>query len=541
MGNFPGTSATYPLTTTQLLPDDPVVFVSDLKGDDAYDGTPENPKKTIRAGIDLAANLYSKASVYVAEGSYDLSGSPLSLQEGISVYGGFSQDWTIRDPEKYASSIIDDRTSGGVSNSPNHVLYAGENITLNTVLDGLIVNAGGGRYSTCILSAGSPTISNNMFNGGSASVASYGIYLQANASPFITNNVIHGGISDDRANGIYASESNAATITNNTITGGSTNTGTVHAIYAKRADLYIASNTIFGGHCVSEQCYSCGIREASASQSTIINNTIDGGTGYRAYGILTSDGSDPNIYNNTINAGNPPQTAMGIYIKNDDNPRIINNIIFTSGGIARFCIYENDPGDFPGHPNPDSNPGILRNNNLFDCPTGLLSWFDEENISWHAVTDLNTPITTAEDGIGTMAEWDNISEDISANLDDDLRFIGDLDMYSFDTGGRNGAHSQFNWGFSTDKDGSPRSPSDDSATTGWSMGAYEYDSGSPPLPREDINQDGQVNSLDLQLCINVILGIEKDPIILQRVDVNLDGETDEVDLQIIVEEVLGVT
>jgi hypothetical protein len=518
----------------------PIVYVDGNNGVDSNDGTMNHPKKTIQAGIDLAASLYTAASVYVTEGSYILSGSTITLHEGISLFGGYSQDWAERDPSHHESLMIDERTSGGVSNSPNYVIFAGENITSTTAIDGFTLQAGGGSHSTCILSAGSPIISNNVLNGGSVSVASYGIYLRSNASPIITNNVIHGGTSADRAAAIYASDSNASSITNNTITGGSTNDGTVHAIYGKRANLYIANNTIIGGHCVNDQCYSCGIREASASHSTIVNNTIDGGTGYRAYGILTSDGSDPKIYNNTINGGNPPQTAMGIYIKNDDDPRIINNIIFTSGGEARFCIYENDPGDFPGHPNPDSNPGILRNNNLFHCPTGLLSWFDEENISWHAVTDLHTPITTAEDGVGTMAEWDNISEDILASLDNAFRFIGNLEAYSFDTGGRNGAHSQFNWGFMTDKDGAPRSPSDNSATTGWSMGAYEYDSGSPPPSRADINQDGAINSLDLQLCTNVILGTEEDPVILQRADINLDGQINEMDLQIIQEEVLGV-
>lgn len=517
---------------------EPIVFVSVNHGNDANDGIQERPKKSIQAGIDTAASLYTTASVYVAEGSYILSGSTISIHEGISLYGGYSWDWTARDPTLYVSSVIDERTSGGVSGSPNYVIFAGENITSNTVIDGFILNAGGGSHSTCILSAGSPTISNNVLNGGSVSVASYGIYLRSNASPLITNNMIHGGTSQDRANGIYASDSNTASITNNTISGGSTNNGSVHAIYGKRATLHIANNTISGGHCVSDQCYSCGIREASTSHSIIINNTIDGGTGYRAYGILTSDGSDPEIYNNTINGGNPPQTSMGIYIKNDDNPRIVNNIIFTSGGVARFCIYENDPGDFPGHPNPDSNPGILRNNNLFDCPTGLLSWFDEGNISWHAVSDLNTPITTAEDGTGTMAEWDNISEDISASLDHDLRFFGNHEVYSFDTGGRNGAHSQFNWGFSFDKDGNIRSPADDSDMIGWSMGAYEYNSGSPTLPKEDINQDGTVDASDLQLGMNVLLGKVEDLDIILRADIDQNGIIDKHDVDMLISVIL---
>ena len=68
----------------------------------------------------------------------------------------------------------------------------------------------------------------------------------------------------------------------------------------------------------------------------------------------------------------------------------------------------------------------------------------------------------------------NIDEDLSDDLDNDYKFTGDLNNYNFDTSGLNGAHSNENWGFTTDKDGNNRSPLDDSSTTGWSVGAYEY-------------------------------------------------------------------
>ncbi len=518
---------------------DGIVYVSDSNGDDAYDGSIENPKKTIQAGITLADSLYAAAEVHVAEGTYLLAGNPIILKEGISLYGGYSSDWSARHPSLYTTTVTDDRSTGGCSGHPNYAVYADGNTTSSTRLDGFTINAAGGKCSTGILSLGSPTISNNVINGGTVSDASYCIYLKDGASPRITNNRLNGGSSDDRSFGIYAGQSTRAIISYNIISGGNTLNGTAHAIYGKSAASTIENNSIYGGHCATDQGYSCGIREASGSNSMIANNTIDGGTGYRAYGIVTSDGSNPEILNNTINAGSPPQTAIGIYIKNDDNPRIINNLIFTSGGLARYGIYENDPGDFPGHANPDSNPGILRNNNIFDCPTALISWFNEHNTSWHAVNDLYTPITTAEDGEGTMADWDNISEDISGDLDSEFRFAGNLDSTTFDSGGRNGAHSNYNWHFSIDKDGNSRSPLDNSDTTGWSMGAYEYDSNSPPPAKEDINQDGHVDSLDLQLCINVFLGMEQNPIIVHRADVNQDEQVNEADIYQVVQKILG--
>lgn len=60
-----------------------------------------------------------------------------------------------------------------------------------------------------------------------------------------------------------------------------------------------------------------------------------------------------------------------------------------------------------------------------------------------------------------------------------------------------------------------------------------------PLLSADVNQDGQVNVIDVQLSVNVYLGIVTDPEILGRADVNQDGEVDVLDIQSIVNTVLG--
>ena len=55
----------------------------------------------------------------------------------------------------------------------------------------------------------------------------------------------------------------------------------------------------------------------------------------------------------------------------------------------------------------------------------------------------------------------------------------------------------------------------------------------------DVNGDGGVNILDLQLCVNVFLGVEKDPTIALRSDINLDGEVNVLDVQAIVNIILA--
>jgi parallel beta-helix repeat protein len=65
------------------------------------------------------------------------------------------------------------------------------------------------------------------------------------------------------------------------------------------------------------------------------------------------------------------------------------------------------------------------------------------------------------------------------------------------------------------------------------MGTYEY---GMAYETEDINQDGSVDIIDLQLCVNVFLSMETNPTFVQRADVNLDGEVTTADI----EQILGV-
>ncbi len=55
----------------------------------------------------------------------------------------------------------------------------------------------------------------------------------------------------------------------------------------------------------------------------------------------------------------------------------------------------------------------------------------------------------------------------------------------------------------------------------------------------DVNQDGQVNVLDVQLCVNVILGTETNPDIVAHADVNEDGDVNVLDVQNIVNVILA--
>ena len=56
-----------------------------------------------------------------------------------------------------------------------------------------------------------------------------------------------------------------------------------------------------------------------------------------------------------------------------------------------------------------------------------------------------------------------------------------------------------------------------------------------PTPQPgDLNLDGAINVLDIQLCVNVFLGVETDPAIVDRSDLNGDGAVNVLDVQLLV-------
>ena len=56
--------------------------------------------------------------------------------------------------------------------------------------------------------------------------------------------------------------------------------------------------------------------------------------------------------------------------------------------------------------------------------------------------------------------------------------------------------------------------------------------------QEDINMDGVVDVLDVQLWVNVSSGVETNPDIVERADINKDDRIDEIDVQIILSAIL---
>lgn|GEM_PF-646478 len=366
-----------------------------LSGDDANDGTKENPKKSIPGAIATAVNQHlHPGAVLVSEGTYlvDSGANPptqVIVTEGISLYGGYATDFSRRDPNSHNTTLQDLSTKNTGSSNPNRAIEAGSGVTAATVVDGFTIQGGEGSYSSGVFnhnggaptirnnvidggrgSAGSigiqnngsaPLIQNNTITGGSGGAASYGI-ANASAGPSIQNNIIHGGAGIDsygisnintafplienntidggdgsnNSYGIY-NFSSLPKIRSNTIDGGRGSNSSL-GIYntATLASLLIQSNIITGGRGNT----AVGVYNIAASSPLIEKNMIDGGGGSASYGIYSSS-SAPEIRNNTISGGIGSNASQGIFNNGSSNglsPAIRNNTINGGAGAISTGI-----------------------------------------------------------------------------------------------------------------------------------------------------------------------------------------------------------
>ena len=87
-----------------------LIYVS-TTGNDTNPGTKTSPKLTIQNAI---TNSISSTEVHVAQGTYTLNTSTgqITMKEGVSIMGGYSSDFSVRNITTYPTIINDTRISG---------------------------------------------------------------------------------------------------------------------------------------------------------------------------------------------------------------------------------------------------------------------------------------------------------------------------------------------------------------------------------------------------------------------------------------------
>ncbi len=284
-------------------------------GDPSNDGTKTSPLSVIQTGVNLADDLYDTARVNVAEGDYNVACalSPsavyaVEMKEGISLYGGYSENFNNYNSSTYISKITDTSTSGTGSGELNPVtaIYCGSSITNSTVIDGFTITIGtnGGTHAGIYCENGSPKVTNNIIicSSSSSGFYSHGILLSS-SSAIIQNNTINPGGSIGETNGIYCISTSTPTIDENTVDGGS-----------------------------GDSTY--GVRLDSSSDATITNNVISGGD-WDTEGIcIRVRISSPIITGNTFNLTSPALTSTYAIYEVDDSsdPANVTNNDFNYNG-----------------------------------------------------------------------------------------------------------------------------------------------------------------------------------------------------------------
>ena len=286
-------------------------YVSSAAVDDTGDGlTPATAKLTIMAAITAAT---PPATVAVNAGDYPVSNTAASrveLVEGVSLYGGYSADFSAR---TLGSSVITDQSAiPGTAGNPNFAMLGGAGITAATLVDGFTLQGtsqSGAEFTSAIWmrSGAAPTVQNNTINGGTStgSGRTYGMY-NSDSSPLVKGNTITGGKGGYWSSGI-TNDLSSPLVQGNTITGGS-GTGVSSGIHNISSSPLVQGNTITGGSAVE----SYGMFN-SYSHPNVLGNTIHGGESIVIHYGMHNHYSSPLVKNNTIHGGGVADTGSDKY------------------------------------------------------------------------------------------------------------------------------------------------------------------------------------------------------------------------------------
>jgi hypothetical protein len=246
-------------------------------GNDSNPGTLSQPLATIQAAVSCGV---AGQAIFVAEGTYEAGDSgKIRLLEGLSIFGGFSSDFSVQDPNVYTTTITSSQDGDTADSNTTSTVEVTAGTTAATVLDGFTINGTGvGNWAvvtTVLVSGGAATISRNVLNGGSAGTVNV-IEVEAGGYPTIEDNVITGGdATASDSTGILSDggTNNSAIITRNTIRGGSS-PGSTFGIQWRSAGsqpMTIAFNEIDGGFMAGS---SFGVTLALVESVVLESNTI---------------------------------------------------------------------------------------------------------------------------------------------------------------------------------------------------------------------------------------------------------------------------
>ncbi len=499
----------YGASMFEVMGDTLYVFciAAEVCSDSGRAGNITNPYATINRAL-ADAKEHGIGRVEVADRGAGAAYEELVLlQDGVSMYGGYSESFASLDPDSgaYVTAIHSD----GVA-----TVY-GEDISNPTTLDRLTLLGGnsgvvhtvellrspaillsrcdvGGGVATQesvgvrLLESGrgstsKPTLLDNVVVASDAAVLSAGIYAD-NSDSVLQGNTVVGGVASGYQGlsyGVYAT--GGVALLDNTVTGGasSQSSGSSYGAYLYTDDstdsVRIEGNIIRGGTAYM----SFGLASSTAPVAWVLNNDICGGTssagfgtscGLLAKGIFAFSAPDTNTFavNNTI-CGGDAHESMAVWFdpEPNDNLSLVNNILFThqaaTGTPTQICVRV------------DENPLALENNLLFDCPAALVRW--NLDVAPVDITDIAQVNDSATFGTNPPTTSGNLTDAAAEGWFQDFA-AGDLHLGtgapdSVRYGGLDTSGTSYGT-VTTDRDGAARTCTA-AGTACYSVGAYESD------------------------------------------------------------------
>lgn len=357
------------------------IYVSEA-GDDTNDGTIDAPLRSVAAAMAAARRDASIVNVHLSAGTYETvyeSESEIVLVDGVTLRGGYRDDFCTYDPRTYVTTIAERFTGGGHIDPMESPIVAirGDDLPNGVVLEGLRVSIGNETDDNHVgirLRNTSAVLRDVVVAGGDGRSVT-GIYIAGAAALTMERVTVALDDTSHESTGVHLVDVHKASlremIVERTRSEGLLSTFGILAEYNSAADGYeleISRSRIHGGRGeTSTRAIKIAHAEPTSTAVTvnIVNNLIHGGElASTTAGIeLTVNPRNVSIYNNTIFTGEGENFAYGItYQYSYTAPDIRNNIIFSTGH-NQFCIYQWG-GAWSGD-------GTMSNNLFFDCPLFL--------------------------------------------------------------------------------------------------------------------------------------------------------------------------
>lgn len=383
-------------------------FVSEL-GDNGNPGTKLLPVATIKKGMDNARAIGHGVAVYVADGDYP---EDVELEEGISLYGGYSGQTWIRDPQSNVTLILPQSAVG---------VYADDKITRATVIDGFHIrgkdeSSTGTSYGAAMtLDRGTPTVTGNVITGPTEgpAVRSIGVAILGPANDpqgaLLDGNHIAGGEAVEGGTcavsiGVRINSATVpgpvAVITGNRISSGSCRASRAIESSANGEGTLIQGNDINAGVATGADSFGivvgvsqpaglltidrnrinadpssaasctltgaaalgwCGGIDSQSARIRITNNVIFGVEATRSTAVWLRNfgGQEQNValHSNYLDGAGlsslSQSAALVLSMTNDTSGlvgRIRNNILMGGKGQQRFGVFEDSQLNKTGHP-----------------------------------------------------------------------------------------------------------------------------------------------------------------------------------------------